>query len=138
MNKQSDIQEPTVAHNVIALMQDVIKWKPQIERALRGLEDLYSFDGIVYSVLQNRLHFYEFGECCVFMELDTFENCKVYHCFLACGDMEEIMYAEKHINEVAKRLGCKYMSIAGRTGWPRVLRNAGWEHKLSVLYKETY
>lgn len=130
--------DTNLAATVIQLMNDMLRWQEHIDRALRDLDGMYSFDDVVASVIQQQRHFYEFDGCCVIMEYSEFPGYSMYHCFVACGSTEAILAAEPHINEIAKRLGCKYMSIAGRTGWPRVLKKHGWKHKMAVLHKEVY
>lgn len=124
-----------LASNVIALMHDLLTWQEHIERALRDTNYMYTFDDVVASILRQEKQLYLFDDCCVIMQLDTTPHCKVYHCFIACGTTEAILEAEPKITEVARELGCQYLSIAGRTGWPRKLKQHGWEHKLSVLHK---
>jgi len=127
-----------LAGNVIELMRDMLLWQPQIEEAMRHIDNQYSFDDIVASVLRGERHFYQFPGCCVIMQFEKYPAYSIYHCFVACGEMQAIKDAEPEINKIAKELGCKYMSISGRIGWPRALKNDGWKHVLSILYKETY
>jgi hypothetical protein len=131
-------QHGNLAGDVIALMRDLLRWQEQIERALRDLDGMYSFNDIVASVLRQERHFYDFGDCCVIMQYEKYPGYSIYHCFIACGKFEAILASEVGISEVAKKLGCKYLSIAGRVGWPRKLKQHGWTHKLSVLHKEVY
>jgi len=127
-----------LAGDVISLMRDLLAWQEHIEAAMKHVDNQYSFNDIVASILRGERHFYEFENCCVIMQFEKYPAYSIYHCFVACGDMQGIKDAEKHINEVAKSLGCKYMAISGRTGWPRALKDDGWKHVLSILYKETY
>ena len=127
MNQHTKIspQEGNLAKTIIKTMEDLLRWKPLIERALHHVNDMYSFDNIVEMVMRKELHFYNYKKCCVLMSLNQFPNWSSYHCFLACGSMDAIKEAEADINKVAKSLGCKYMSISGRTGWPRALKKDG-------------
>ncbi len=127
-----------LAGNVIELMRDLLAWQEQIEDAMQHIDNQYSFNDIVSSILRGERHFYQFDGCCVIMQFEKYPAYNIYHCFVACGDMQAIKDAEANINEIAKELGCKYMSISGRIGWPRALKHDGWKHVLSILYKETY
>ena len=127
-----------IAGDVINLMNDLLKWQEGIERALRDLDGMYSFNDVVTSVLRGEQHFYQFEECCVIMQEESYPGYSVYHCFIACGTTEAILAAEPKINEIAKGLGCKYMSLSGRVGWPRRLKAHGWKHRLSIMHKEVY
>jgi len=127
-----------LAGDVVKLMNDMLAWQPQIEKAMAHLDHPYTFNDVVASVLRQERHFYDFEDCCVIMQYEQYPQYSNYHCFIACGKMQAIKDAEPHINEVAKQLGCKHMSISGRIGWPRALKSDGWKHVISVLYKEVY
>ena len=140
MNAHSNIGQGTtnLAGDVIALMQDLLSWQDHIESAMRRVNYMYSFNDIVASIMRQERQFYQFEGCCVIMQLDTTPNWKSYHCFLACGSTEAILAAEPQITDVAKQLGCKYLSLSGRVGWPKRLRGTGWKHLISVMYKEVH
>lgn len=125
-----------LAGNVIQLMNDILAWQPHIERALRDLDGMYTFNDVVARVLRQEIHFMDFGDCCVFMQVETFPGYKQYHCFLACGAFEGLLRVEPVLTDMAKRLGCKYFSLAGRKGWERMLKNHGWKHVVTVMHKE--
>lgn len=136
MNAETHI--PNLAERVKHTMDRLLYWREHIETAMGHVYDMYRFDDIVLMVLAQRLDFYEFADCMVLMEVCTFPQWSTYHCFLACGDMQAIKAAEPVISNIAKQKGCQYMSISGRTGWPRALKDDGWEHVMSTLYKEVY
>lgn len=138
MNDQTPLRagNSNLAGDVIALMNDMLAWQEQIERAVRDLDNMYSFNDIVASVLKQERQFYSFDKCAVIMQHENYPGYSIYHCFIACGELEAILAAEPYMNDVARELGCKYLSIAGRVGWPRVLKSHGWKHALSVLHKE--
>ena len=138
MNMHNPPTEGNLANKVTSVMHKLLAWRKEIEEAMAHVDHQYSFDDIVASVLRGERHVYDFPKCLVIMELNQFPAYSVYHCFIACGDMQAIKDAEKDINKIAKDLGCKYMAISGRTGWPRALKNDGWKHVLSTMYKETY
>ena len=45
------------------------------------------------------------------------------HIWLAGGDLDELLEVEQYVAEWAKSLGCQSMTISGRKGWERVLRD---------------
>jgi len=125
-----------LAGDVIALMNDLLGWQEHIESAMRRIGNPYTFNDVVASILRQQRQFYEFDGCCIIMEVQQYPQYKTYHCFLACGSTTAILRAEPQIMAVAKELGCKGMTISGRVGWPRRLKNTGWKHIMSTLYKE--
>lgn len=134
MNNQS--QNIDVASQVIRLLTDLKRWKPEIEAAMQRIDGMHTFDSIVTSVLRGERHFYSFDECFIIMEYVQFPGYSVYHCFLAGGSTSAIIATEPQMMQNAKGAGCKYLSISGRVGWERRLKHEGWRHVLSVLHKE--
>ena len=135
-NSPTGGEPPSLASSVIDLMHDMVKWQDLIEDAMRRVNYMYSFDDVVASVLRQQRQFFDFGDCCVIMEMQQFPQWSAYHCFLACGSTQAILRAEPKITALAKELGCDYISLSGRVGWPRRLKEHGWKHLLSTMYKE--
>jgi hypothetical protein len=69
------------------------------------------------------------------MEKVTYPRFTTFHCFLAGGDMEDIISHQKEMADIGGKLGCKYLSIAGREGWLRKLKQHGWRHVSSAMLK---
>lgn len=143
MNIQSTtlVQPEDLANKVKALMDRLLFWKTHIDNAMSRIDNMYSFDDVVKSILLGQRAFYEYDNCFVIMQLETYPGYKTYHCFLAGGSTDAFIKAEPEIMAMAKSLGCKYITITGRVGWPRMLKRkehltTGWKHKLSVLHKE--
>lgn len=122
--------------NLKQLVADLEKYRLDIEAALCYGQDSHTFDDVVGKVLRNEVHFYPQDNSFVIMELHRYPQYKVYHCFLAGGDMAEIIAVHPWMLANAKQLDCKYVSIAGRIGWERALKNHGWKKQFTVLRKE--
>jgi len=73
---------------------------------------------------------------CAVTEIIKYPQKKVLHIFLAGGDMDQILDMDSSAVEFAKMNGCTGMSIAGRRGWKRVLKNKGYEETFTVLGKD--
>ena len=65
-----------------------------------------------------------------------FPKKKIFHVFLAGGEMDQIVDMNDSAAQFAKAQGCDGMSIAGRKGWSRVLKNEGWTESFTTLAKE--
>jgi len=126
----------TKANIVIELLQSMLKYYVDIEAALAYANNSHSFDNIVDMVVTGAVHFYPLENSYVIMEVQTFPNHKVYHAFLAGGKKEEILDVHPWMMENAKVLGCKYVSVCGRLGWVKELRNRGWTYQYAILSKE--
>lgn len=128
--------KPTLAANIVALMYDLLDWQEAIERALRDIGYLYTFDDVVASVLRQERHVYQENGCLVIMQVDHYPSTKAYHCFLAAGTTYGLLELEPKLAQIGKELGCSHLSFAGRKGWERRLKNHGWQQKLTVMHKE--
>lgn len=124
-------------NSLLSLLLDLKRFRLDIEKALCYSSDAYSFDNIVDGVLRGNYHFYPLKNSCVITELVNYPNYKVYHGFIAAGNLEEIREFVHTIgNANAKQLGCKYMTLAGRHGWTREFGRDGWKHTLSTMQRE--
>lgn len=126
----------TKAEKVITLMRAMLKYKLDIEAALNYSNNSHSFDNIVDMVVTGTVHFYELKNSYILMEIQTFPNHKVYHVFLAGGEKEELLDVHPWMLENAKTLGCKFVSICGRLGWVKELKQHGWTYQYAILSKE--
>lgn len=119
-----------------ALITDLLKKQLDIEAALEYAHNSHTFDDVVEMVLVGRLHFYPTGDSFVIMEVLTYPQHKVYHTFLAGGNMEEIFNIHDTLHDNAKKLECSYTSVVGRKGWEKALKSRGWKYSYSTLYRE--
>ena len=129
-------QNENLAQEIADLSEDLLLWQDKIEKTLLLLDHMYTFNEIVAGILAGKYHFYRFEKCCLIGELTSYAHCSVYHCFIACGDINDICKTHEFFENEAKNFGCKYLTLAGRPGWARHLKEHDWEHKLSLLYKE--
>lgn len=140
MNPEPNLGSPKVGEDnfekLKQLVSDLEKYRVDIEKALWYGQNSHTFDDFVGKVLRNEVHFYPLGSAFVAMEIIQQPQYNVYHTFLAGGDMQPILDCHPWMLENAKQLGCKYVSICGRHGWERVLKDYGWKKQYTVLRKE--
>jgi len=115
----------------------------EIKRCLPWIVDALSYSGgtheptdIVAGILKGTLQLWPGPEACAVTEIVVYPNKKVLHVFLAAGKMENIVDMQKSAEEWGKAQGCTAMTIAGRKGWSRVLKDVGYEEKFVTLAKE--
>lgn len=51
---------------------------------------------------------------------------KSLHIFLAGGNLDELRSGDPALEDVARTLGCDHITIMGRKGWERELRDLGY------------
>lgn len=57
------------------------------------------------------------------------------HCWLAGGDLHELMALRPGIEAWGRAMGCEIASIEGRRGWDRIFRPFGYERVEDELRK---
>jgi hypothetical protein len=118
--------------------------KPYIERAIaHGIGETSSHDMFVgamngiyecWEAFDEEYNTLSFGMA----RINQFENHSQLQIVTAAGDgwdeygPEALTYAEKY----AKAIGCKYVTIWGRLGWTKRLKEYGYNNTYTVMTKE--
>lgn len=118
-----------------SLIQKLRWWEETINEALSHGRKTHSFDDIVTMILQNRVFLFVYDEAFVIMEKVEYPQFSVFHCFLAGGKLEAVLAAQSEMEELGEKMGCKYLSMAGRKGWGPSLTALGWHHVCTTMYK---
>ena len=109
------------------------KW---IEAALAYSGGTHTYEDIVEGVHALRYQFWPAERGCAVTEIIEYPRKKVFHVFLAGGEMDQIVDMESSAAIFAKQNGCQGMSLAGRRGWSKVLKEHGWNEAFTTLAKE--
>ena len=132
MRKASDIF--TEMEELIAGLR---KFRVDIEKALEYGNSSHGFDDIALKALTGEVDTYILPNSVIIMELDASPKHKSYHAFIAAGDLDEIIEAQNGLLiREAKYRNAKYLTLAGRRGWAKVLEKHGWTEQLVVMSKE--
>lgn len=111
-------------------------YRELIEQALRHAGGTHSFEDVAAGVADGRFQFWPAPHSVVVTEILQFPQRKVAHCFLAAGRMEEIQIQRRWLEDWARMCGCESVTIAGRSGWERVLGPDGYEKAAVLLEKK--
>ena len=124
----------TETEKMIAALRN---FRLDIEKALEYSGGSHSFEHVAAMCITGQADLYVLPNSVIIMELHTYPNHKVYHAFIAAGDLDEIVEAQSTtlIREAQLR-GAKYLTLAGRTGWTKTLKTEGWTHTLCLMQKE--
>jgi hypothetical protein len=118
------------------IMDQLVRCKNWIEAALAYSGGTHSFQDIVDGVLSGAMQLWAGKSGCAVTEISVYPRKKVFHVFLAAGDMEQIIDFQDSAIQFAKMNGCDSMTIAGRSGWKRVLDKHDWHEQFVVLERE--
>lgn len=119
-----------------AIVQEIRRCLPWIADALSYSGGTHEPTDVIEGILKGTMQLWPGPEACAVTEIVVYPNRKVLHVFLAAGNMEGIVDMQKSAEEWGKMQGCTAMTIAGRKGWARVLKDHGYEEKYVTLAKE--
>lgn len=103
--------------------------RPWIEGAIQR-SDSPSIEEVEARILAGRAFFCPGDHAAVIYELT-----KDAHCWLAGGNLAEILQKHRLAEAWARDNGCERMTLRGRPGWARVLKPLGYE-PVTILAKE--
>lgn len=118
------------------LVDELIRCRHWIQAALDEGGNTHEFSDIVSAVLQGRMQFWPAADACAVTEIIEFPRKKYLHIFLAGGNKKTIIDMNESAAFFAKECGCDGISIAGRRGWVRELKNHGWRETFTSLARE--
>lgn len=128
--------DPPILEKLENLLGNLKKFENDIRIAIHHANDTHSFDDIVHMVISGRLHFFAFEKSFTLMEVVNYPKFNVYHCFIAGGKLDGVIESIEPMQQVARSLNCKFLSMAGRKGWGKVLAERGWKHVATTMYIE--
>ena len=111
--------------------------KPLIEAALEHAGGTHTIEDIHYGIIGGRFGFYPLADSALVAEIIVYPKLRDLHIFLAGGELEELKaFVDHRLPDIARGLGCSRITIAGRIGFSRALRDIGYIEKWTVLSKE--
>ena len=124
------------AQELPPICYELERCKKWIEDALEYSGGTHEFKDIVDGVLSGQMHLWAGENCCTVTLFTVYPTGKFLHVFLAGGDLDEILEIEKSMSEFAKQSDCDALTLSGRVGWKKVLRDLGWNEQFLTLKKE--
>ena len=104
-----------------------------IEAALAHGGATHTFDDVASMILSGRLQIWHGPRGCAVTEIIEYPRKKVIHCFLAGGDMDQILEMIDSAIAWGKTQGCESLTLSGRMGWQRVLDKHGFKPVLVTM-----
>ena len=105
-----------------------------IVAALEYAGHSHTLQDVWQAVTNKRAAFFPLEKSAIVVEIVDYPQRATCRIWLAGGDMEELIEAEKNVCEWARELGCDSMEIIGRRGWERQLRD--YKPTATVLVKD--
>jgi len=96
------------------------KW---ISDALQYAGGTHTIDDVFCAVANGKAQFHPLEKSAIITEVVDYPQRSVCRIWLAGGELDELMQAEKSIAVWAKSIGCDAMEINGRFGWQKKLKD---------------
>jgi hypothetical protein len=109
-----------------------------IEAALEYSGGTHIYEDIVTAVVEGKMQLWPAKKSCWVTEITVYPRKKVLHVFLAGGDLTEILDMHESVVQWAKNQGCEGMTLAGRKGWVRALKDNGWKPQQLILLEKRF
>ena len=106
-----------------------------IEAALAYGGATHTFDDVQEGILSGRMQIWPAPRGVAITEIIQYPRKKVIHCFLAGGEMDQILDMIDSAVAWGKTQGCESLTLSGRLGWDRVLRPYGFKPVLVTMEK---
>ena len=118
------------------IVEELVRCQPWLEAALARANGTHTISDVVEAIAAGSMQFWPAPRGCAVTEIIKYPNKKVLHVFLAGGELDQIVEMDSSAAEFARMNGCTAMTIAGRKGWARVLKDKGYKEAFTVLAKE--
>lgn len=125
-----------VLDHVETLASGLRKHRDRIAKTLEYADGTHTFDDVCLSVMQGKCRFWDLGESFLITEIIDFPQMRVYHIWLAGGDLADLIAMHPEVQQVARDAGCTRLTINGRSGWLRALKAHGWRDTFVALAKD--
>jgi hypothetical protein len=117
-------------------MIEMDKYRDLIESALAYSGGTHDYGDVVDAVIAGRMQIWPAPRGVAITEIIEYPRKKALHVFLAAGEMDQLIAMVASAEAWGFAQGCKYVTMAGRKGWSRVLAKHGWSETMAVMQKE--
>jgi hypothetical protein len=116
-------------------MNELERCRPWIEAALEYGGGTHIYSDIVTSIVEGKMQLWPAEKACIVTEITVYPRKKVLHVFLGGGELGQILDMHTDVVQWAKDQGCESLTMTGRRGWTKALKNDGWKEQLVLLEK---
>lgn len=123
----AEVKAPEFIDAAKARVDGLLKWRPQIESALRRNDAYLTYNEVCQRVLAGQMHWFSSDDAFVVAEVITLQRGSYLHVTIAGGRFEGIKEIEnEQVIPLLKSAGIKRMAMLARNGFSR--RNMpGWK-----------
>jgi len=118
----------------MSLLDEYERLMHHVEAALEYAGNSHTALDVLDAIRSGKAQFFPYENSVIVTEIVDYPQKTSCRIWLAGGDMDELMEAEKEVAEWARGLGCSSMEIIGRKGWERQLNE--YQATATLLMKE--
>ena len=107
--------------------------RAHIEAALAHGGETHTFDDVARMIGEGKLQLWHGPDGCAVTEIIQYPQKRVLHCFLAGGKLDQILDMIESAIEWGKTQGCSGLTLSGRLGWGKVLKDHGFKPILLTM-----
>ena len=96
----------------------------------------HTFEDVVEAVDEGLMQFWPASESCLVTQLIVYPQVKAIHIFLAAGNLEQIKDFDESLDDFARQLDADFITLSGRKGWQRTLKDIGYQTSHVTMFKE--
>jgi len=104
-----------------------------IERALEYSGGTHTFEDVKAAILESKMQIWPAQRGVAVTEIIVYPARKVLHVFLAAGEMEQLLDMIDAAAQWGRSQGCQSLTMTGRKGWQRVLKQSGWRERYITM-----
>lgn len=103
------------------------RYREMIDSALAYSGGTHTFEDVQELVATGKAQLWPGNASVGVTEIVAFPRKKTLNCWLAAGDLDELLVMMQYAKEWGAAQGCDAMTMSGRMGWQRVLNKHGWK-----------
>ena len=117
-------------------MRDLLRVEPLINRALAKGSGTHTYDDIAEDIIKGTSQLWTSTESCMVTQVIDFPQKRMLHIMIGAGKLDELLeMVEERLIPFAKEHECDYMTLNGRKGWRKALKDTGWSEDYVSLYR---
>jgi hypothetical protein len=111
-------------------------YRELIEAALAYGGETHIFEDVVEMVDTGKAQLWPAPRGVAITEIIVYPRKRVLHCFLASGEMDQIIDMIDSAINWGRTQGCTSLTLSGRIGWQRVLNKHGFKAVLVTMERD--
>lgn len=117
-------------------MNEFERCKPWIEAALEHGGGTHTYQDVLDGITSGRMQLWPAPRGCAVTEIVVYPRTQTLHVFLAGGEMDQLFDMIEDAAAWGRKQGCVKMTLSGRIGWQRAMKDLGWKPTMVVMEKD--